>query len=183
MRKIFDASKQMEDFLDNLLDYSKIESGKLTLNKSRECLNSIAKNQVELHQLLANKKNILLFLTQGDIHPFSFDKNTVIQVISNYIGNAIKFSPHNTQIHISMECQGDYARFSVQDEGPGLTKEEQKLTFMEFQTLSAKPTGGEKSTGLGLAIVKKIIYLHGGEVGVFSELGQGANFYFTLPLQ
>lgn len=180
--KIFGSSEQMRGLLDNLLDFSSIESGKLRLNKNFECLNTIVQIQVELHKMLANKKDIRLVLAQEPVPPLSFDKNAVIQAITNFISNAIKFSPHGTEIKVSVECRRDYARFAVQDEGPGLTEEEQKLAFAEFQTLSAKPTGGEKSTGLGLAIVKKIINLHCGEVGVFSKPERGANFYFTLPL-
>jgi signal transduction histidine kinase len=74
-------------------------------------------------------------------------------------------------------------RLSVCDEGPGLSKEDQELLFKEFQTLSAKPTAGEKSTGLGLAIVKKLVHLHNGEVGVESTLGKGSTFFFILPLE
>jgi len=84
-------------------------------------------------------------------------------------------------IYLSMENLKNEIRFSVCDEGPGFSKEDQKLLFGEFQTLSAKPTGGEKSTGLGLAIVKKLVHLHKGRVGVSSESGKGSTFYFTLP--
>ena len=86
------------------------------------------------------------------------------------------------QPEYKIKRQNDKLKFSVRDEGPGISQEDQKLLFGEFQTLSAKPTGGEKSTGLGLAIVKKLIKLHGGEVGVSSELGAGSTFFFTLPL-
>jgi len=101
--------------------------------------------------------------------------------MSNYIGNAIKFAPLESHIYITTKNLGERVQFSVKDEGPGISKEDQKLLFGEFQTLSAQPTGGEKSTGLGLAIVKKLVTLHGGDVGVISEIGQGATFIFTLP--
>jgi len=136
---------------------------------------------VELSQLLADKKKIDLELSLGELPPISFDQDAITQVIGNYIGNAIKFSPSNTKIIIATEDQGGNIRFSVCDEGPGISEDDQKL-FKEFQTLSAKPTGGEKSTGLGLAITQKLIHLHSGHVGVQSRLGQGATFFFTLPL-
>jgi len=182
LEKIFNSSEQMRNLLDNLLDFSTIESGELHLNKSSQCLNSIVANQVELHQLLAKKKDIQLMFSPENIPPLMLDKNAMIQAIGNFIGNAIKFSPHGRLVKISTECEEGVVRFSVNDEGPGLTEEELKLAFTEFQTLTAKPTGGEKSTGLGLSIVKKIIILHGGEVGVTSGAGKGANFYFTVPL-
>ena len=182
LKKIFNSSEFMRALLENLLDISKIESGTIELEKKVQDINDITKKQMELFELLAEKKNTKLHLEMDKIPPFAFDKNAVIQAIGNYIGNAIKFSPPDINIYVSTEIQNDKLKFSVRDEGPGISQEDQKLLFGEFQTLSAKPTGGEKSTGLGLAIVKKLIKLHGGEVGVSSELGAGSTFFFTLPL-
>jgi signal transduction histidine kinase len=182
LQKIFNSSDFMKALLENLLDISKIESGNIELEKTVQDYNETTKNQMELFQLLAQKKQINLHLNLGELPPFAFDKNAVIQAIGNFIGNAIKFSPPDTNIFVSTENRENKARFSVRDEGPGISDEDQKLLFGEFQTLSAKPTGGEKSTGLGLAIVKKLVNLHGGEVGVTSELGKGSTFFFTLPL-
>ena len=72
-------------------------------------------------------------------------------------------------------------RFSVSDEGPGLTPADRPRLFQDFARLSARPTGGEKSVGLGLAIVRRIVEAHGGQVGVDSEPGHGATFWLTLP--
>jgi signal transduction histidine kinase len=102
--------------------------------------------------------------------------------MGNLISNAIKFSPPGRAITITTWKEGSNARFSVRDEGPGISVEDQKQLFGTFKKLSAKPTGGEKSTGLGLAIAKKIIHLHGGDIGAKSAPGQGSTFYFTLPL-
>jgi len=181
--KIYDASTFMKALLENLLDISKIESGKIELEKQIQDFNLTVRQQVELNQLLAKKKNIILHMALSDIPPISFDQGAIIQVIGNFIGNAIKFSPPNTTIFIATEHTTHGIRFSVRDEGPGLSEEDQKLLFKEFQTLSAKPTGGEKSTGLGLAIVKKLISLHKGEVGVDTTLGRGSTFFFSLPIE
>ena len=178
--KINSSSKHMEVLLNNLLDISKIESGKIELDKKVQDFNVILENQVELNQIIADKKGIRLIIKLGNIPPLSVDKNTMIQVIDNFISNAIKFSPPDSRIDIGTDNTGNEIRFWVRDQGPGISREDQKLLFGEFQTLSAKPTGGEKSTGLGLAIVKKIINLHGGKVGVSSEPGKGSTFYFAL---
>lgn len=183
LEKIHNSSQYMKALLENLLDISKIESGKIELDKKVQDFNAVAGTQVDLNQLLAEKKNIHIEFKAGKIPPVSFDGNSIIQVIGNFLGNAIKFSPANTTVRISTGLDGGNIRFSVQDEGPGIPEKEQKLLFEEFQTLSAKPTGGEKSTGLGLAIAKKIIHLHGGKVGVESKPGQGSTFYFLLPVQ
>ena len=181
--RIYNASTFMKSLLENLLDISKIESGKIVIHKQIQDLNLIVRQQVEINQLLAEKKNITLHLNLSDFPPLSFDQSAIIQVMGNFIGNAIKFSPPNTEIFIATQKVEDKIRFSVRDEGPGLSEKDQELLFKEFQTLSAKPTAGEKSTGLGLAIVKKLIQLHKGEVGVESQLGKGSTFFFILPLE
>ena len=180
LEKIFASSDFMQSLLDNLLDISKIESGKYDLDKKKEDLNALAADQVEFHKLMAQKKNIEITLDAGKFPTVYCDRNAIFQIMSNFIGNAIKFSPANSKIHVSTAKEGDAVRFSVKDEGPGICSEEQKLLFGEFQTLSTKPTGGEKSTGLGLAIAKKLVTLHGGKVGVACEPGKGSTFYFFL---
>lgn len=182
LEKIFASSNFMETLLDNLLDISKIESGKYDLNKDEECLNKLTKSQMDTHELLAKKKNITIALDLGKIPTILCDKNAILQIIGNFIGNAIKFSPPNTKVTVRTAIESNAVRFSVMDEGPGICQEEQKLLFSEFQTLSTKPTGGEKSTGLGLAIVKKLVNLHGGNVGVKSGEKKGCTFMFDLPI-
>ncbi len=180
---IYNASTFMHALLENLLDISKIESGKIELDKQIGDFNLAVKQQVQLHQLLAKKKQITLHMSLNEIPPLRFDQNAIVQVMSNLIGNAIKFSPPHTNIFVATEHSANRIRFSVRDEGPGLSQEDQELLFKEFQRLSAKPTGGEKSTGLGLAIVKKLIHLHNGQVGAESTLGKGTTFFFSLPIE
>jgi len=179
--KISNNAEFMRGLLDNLLDISKIESGKITINKEQNDFHDLVKSQIEFHQLLANKKKISLHFEKKELPPLAFDKNAISQAVSNYLGNAVKFAPLESHIYITIKILDEKIQFLVKDEGPGISNEDQKLLFGEFQTLSAKPTGGEKSTGLGLAIVKKLVHLHGGDVGVTSEIGQGATFFFTLP--
>ena len=102
--------------------------------------------------------------------------------MSNLLSNAIKFSPQGEDVVVSLLQDGDSIIFKVKDNGPGMTEEDKKRLFGEFQRLSATPTGGEKSTGLGLAIVKKIVDVHGGEITVHSSPGQGAEFLVRLPV-
>lgn len=181
--KIFDSSNYMRSLLENLLDISKIESGKIDLDLKPRDLNTLARSQYELNQLLAKKKDIRLHLELGKVPETLFDESAIVQAMGNFIGNAIKFSPPHTDVYIATGQENGSVRFSVKDEGQGLSEADQKLLFGEFQKLSAKPTGGEKSTGLGLAIVKKIIHLHDGKVGVESALGEGSTFFFKLPVR
>ena len=183
LQKIGKSGDYMCSLLDNLLDISKIESGQFSIKKSAQNINSIVKDQVEKNQLLADEKNIQLHFESGASPSLRVDESAMIQVMDNLIGNAVKFSPKSSRIDIQTETSGHHFRFSVKDEGPGISREDQKLAFGEFQTLGSKPTGGEKSTGLGLSISKKLIELHGGKVGVLSQEGQGSTFYFELPLE
>lgn len=182
LKSVYSSSKEMAFLLNDLLDISKIESGKCVLEVNKADFNALLKKRFELHQLMADKKNIRLHLDLGQVPVFSFDENRIMQPVDNLISNAIKYSPPESNVYISTHYKGNLLEFSVRDEGPGLSPEDQKLVFGEFQTLSAKPTGGEKSTGLGLAITKKIVTLHGGEVGLTSKPGKGSTFYFTIPL-
>ena len=183
LQKVVKSGNHMRNLLDNLLDISQIESGQFALKKSQQDINIIVKDQLEKHQLIAKEKQIQVHFESGVSPALEVDQSAMIQVMDNFIGNAIKFSPNNTKICIRTETSNNHFRFSVKDEGPGISEEDQKLAFGEFQTLGSKPTGGEKSTGLGLAISKKLIQLHEGKVGIFSQEGKGSTFYFDLPLQ
>jgi signal transduction histidine kinase len=104
------------------------------------------------------------------------------EVVENLIGNAIKYSPHEKTIWVSVSrYDKDKVRFSVKDEGQGLTEEDMKKLFGKFQRLSARPTGGESSTGLGLSIVKKLVEMHGGKIWAESE-GRNKGATFTVEL-
>lgn len=105
-----------------------------------------------------------------------------IRILENYVSNALKFSPKGTQVRIGFEQQGDAVVFFVQDEGPGVSQEDQARMFQKFMKLTARPTGGEHSNGLGLAIVKKLAERLHAQVGVQSELRKGARFWLSLPL-
>jgi PAS domain S-box-containing protein len=183
LQKIVRSGDHMRNLLENLLDVSRIESGQFSLKKFRQDINTIVMDQVDKYQLAAKEKNINLHFRSGVSPTLTVDQCSMIQVMDNFIGNAIKFSPNNTKICVRTETSNNHFRFLVKDEGPGISEEDQKLAFGEFQTLSSKPTGGEKSTGLGLAISKKLIQLHGGQVGIISQRGKGSTFYFDLPME
>ena len=108
------------------------------------------------------------------------DRERLREVIDNLVSNAIKYSPLDKPIWVTVEPVGDEVHFSVRDLGPGLTETDKQKVFGKFQRLSAVPTGEESSTGLGLSIVKQIVELHGGRVWVESEAGQGATFTVAL---
>jgi signal transduction histidine kinase len=106
------------------------------------------------------------------------DRERVFQVLSNLVGNALKFTPSGGRVSLSVEQQGATVRFAVCDTGPGIPPVSLPRVFDRFWT----ETPGKKGTGLGLFIAKGIVDAHGGRIWVESELGHGATFAFTLPL-
>ncbi|MGM0601480.1 MAG: GAF domain-containing sensor histidine kinase [Candidatus Rifleibacteriota bacterium] len=177
------VSKRMVDLINDLLDISAIESGQVKLEKEKLDLAKLLKDAAASHKYTAEKKDIKLLAEIPDKIPEVYaDSSRINQVIDNFITNAVKFSPSDTEITLKVIEEQDYVRVSVTDQGQGIPKKEQGKLFQDFGKTSVRPTDGEKSTGLGLAIVKKIIAGHGGKVGAESEVGKGSTFYFTLPL-
>jgi signal transduction histidine kinase len=171
--------------LQNLLDVSKIESGKVELKLMTQDYISFIRHQIFLNQILAKHKNISISLqSRIDSIMINFDNHYFSEAIDNFLSNAIKYSYNNSEIIVKISLPDDkHLLTEVIDKGKGIEEGEQQKLFNYFQKTSTRPTGGEISTGLGLAIAKKIITLHNGEIGVKSVLDQGSNFYFTLPIQ
>ncbi len=179
---ICSVSKQMLNLVNELLNVSVIESGKLQLKYINSSLKRLVETRIRLYEAPAGKKNIILKSNLEDIPEFQFDPNRIGQVLDNLITNAIKFSPVGKRIHITLEKEENLCTVNIRDEGPGISQEDQSKMFQHFQKLSAKPTGGESSTGLGLAIAKKMVDAHNGTLGVKSALGEGANFFIKIPM-
>ena len=179
---IHEASEHMLTLVNDLLDVSVIESGKMKLTFTRGPLREVLEKRIHLITLIAQKKDIVVHTSFHDVPDILFDPERITQVIDNLMSNAIKFSPPGSTIYFTLEKTGDAITFSVRDEGPGISPEDQTKLFGEFQKLTARPTGGESSTGLGLMIVKKIIEAHQGTISVESTPGSGSTFTVSLPL-
>ena len=183
LRIINTASNEMLNLLDNLLDISQIESGKFDLHLDAADISEVAEKRVALLRIMAAKKNIAIEVDAEKGLVCIMDKVRIAQVVDNLISNAIKYSPERTAVRVETAKNGGMARVTVRDEGPGIKENERHKLFTEFQKLSTRPTGGEKSSGLGLAIAKKIVEAHYGGIGVESTNGRGSAFYFTVPLK
>jgi hypothetical protein len=174
----------MVELVDDLLDVSAIESGKLELRTSPTALAELLGQCHADHVLLARMKEIELALElDPDLPLVPLDARRVTQVLGNLIGNAIKFSDRRTAITLGARVVPGHVELRVVDQGPGIPESELSKLFSDFGRTSVKPTGGEKSTGLGLAIVKRIVEAHGGQTWAESGVGQGSTFRFTLPLE
>jgi signal transduction histidine kinase len=177
------TSDDMLTLLNELLDVSIIESGKLCLQVKKGSLEKLLADRIRIGRVIAEEKGIAIQSHFSEMPEVPYDTNRLAQVVDNLLSNAIKFSLAGTKVYISLEKEGEHAAVSIRDEGPGIPPEEQAKLFGEFQRLSVQPTGGERSTGLGLAIVKKVIEAHGGTVEVKSIVGTGSTFVFKLPLE
>ncbi len=183
LQNIYAASDNMLELINDLVDITAIESGKLNLNLRPDSFVNLVNEKIKMYVPLAENKKIKLHSNLSQETPiFKFDSNRIGQVLDNLIGNAIKFSPQGKNVSITVSSNDQGALCSVKDEGPGILPEDQDKLFVPFQKLTAKPTGGEASSGLGLGIAKRMVEAHGGKLWVESEPGNGADFRFQIPM-
>ncbi len=182
-RRIRDTATRMAEMVQNLLDANRIERGEMELKLAPTDLGALVASVVDAQRsrALAKSQTLRLESLTGPV-PAVIDPSVTIQVIENLVSNAVKYSPPGKNIFVRLLQPAEAVRCEVQDEGPGLSAEDQKKLFGKFARLSAKPTGGEHSTGLGLSIVKKMVEAMDGKVWCESELGKGATFVVQFPM-
>jgi signal transduction histidine kinase len=181
LSEIHEQTEYMLTLLNDILDVTQIESGKLELLIQQIPARDFLEDVIKRQDRLAEYKHTHVVLEQVAAGHISADKLRLRQVLDNLISNAIKFSPEKTTVRVHATHLDTAWHFDVTDQGPGISKKDRQRLFTDFGRLSAKPTAGEKSTGLGLAICKRIVAAHGGKIGVESRPGQGSTFWFTLP--
>jgi two-component system, sensor histidine kinase and response regulator len=181
-RRIRDTATRMAEMVQNLLDANRIERGEIELNLVSTDVLALVAGVVETQRSRATAKNQTLHLESatGPVRA-RIDPSVMVQVLENLVSNAVKYSPPGKNICVRLKQEANAVRCEVQDEGPGLSAEDQKKLFGKFARLSAKPTGGEHSTGLGLSIVKKMVEAMHGRVWCESQPGEGATFIVQLP--
>lgn len=181
---IREALADMLSLLNNLLDLSAIESGKVQLAPTDTNVYTYLERIVRLQRVLASRKVIQVETAIEEGLPlFPFDRMRVEQVLNNLFSNAFKFSLEGTTVTLAVRRAGDFVEFSVADQGVGISPDEVSRVFHEFQRLRSRPTGNESSTGLGLSICRRIVEMQGGTIGVESRLGEGSRFWFRLPIE
>jgi signal transduction histidine kinase len=173
----------MLQMVDDLLDITTIESGKLQLNIRPTDLKEVTEYDISLKRVLASRKHIdLIFHCDKDIPMVMVDESKIKQVLSNLIGNAIKFSYPESKVEVFLDIKADHVVVSVKDEGQGVPAEESDKIFRPFARTSVREPDGEKSSGLGLAIARRIVEGHKGKIWFDSEAGRGSTFYFSIPI-
>ena len=182
-RTILSSSRALLDILNDILDLSKIESGRMQINPEPFDLVDLVKSVTDLMTARASEKGIHLFaeMSPGVHNTYMGDSVRIRQVLINLTANAVKFTPEG-EIRILASRYQDGLIFSVEDTGIGISPQAQKRLFQKFTQADASTTRKFGGTGLGLAISKQLVDLMGGEIGVESEEGRGSRFYFRLPL-
>jgi len=178
------SADEMLRLIEDLLDVERMAVGKLTLHIEQHDVTEIIKEAVEKFKGTAASKGITLEAAPQDVCGYVVcDRSRVMQVLSNLIGNAIKFTPAKGQICVSCQRagpEGGEVRISVSDTGEGIAPEKIKTIFERFSQIHNQDRRG---IGLGLYIAKMMVEEHPGRIWVESKLGEGSTFHFTLPLR
>jgi signal transduction histidine kinase len=179
---ILESGRHLLSLINDILDLSKIEAGRMELEPTDFDLPTAIENALILVRERAHRRGITLGCTIDEcLGIIRADERKVKQVLLNLLSNALKFTPEGGRIDVTVALQDGAISISVTDTGVGIAPEDQAAVFEEFRQVgtAAKKVEG---TGLGLAISKKFIELHGGKIWVTSEMNTGSTFTFTLPL-
>lgn len=172
----------MRQLIDDLLDLAKIESG-IQLQLQPVQINTVVHDCVDSLRPAAQNKSMTITIETDDRLPcVTGDYARLRQVLMNLISNAVKYTPPEGSVTVRAEQRGSMLRISVQDNGLGISPEDQIHLFDRFYRVRRPETDSIEGTGLGLAIVKSLVESHKGQIGVESRLGEGSTFYVTLPL-
>lgn len=176
------SSEAMLQMVNDLLDITLIESGKLELHKEKIYFTAFLEQIISINKVFATKKNIKLNFNHDNTHPVTYcDPGKIQQVINNLISNSTKYSGSGTEVDINLSSSDTILIISVKDHGQGIPAKDKDKLFKPFSRTSVKSTAGEKSTGLGLVIARKIVEGHNGKIWFESAEGLGSTFFVSLP--
>ncbi len=179
---ILASGRHVLGLIDEVLDLSKIESGKAELRMTSFTLTDVMELlRRTMMPILAPSKQSLDVMVEGGFPQLYADEGRIRQVLFNLLSNSAKFTPDHGQLRVEAVKKGDWCEVSVIDSGIGIKKEDRKRIFEPFCQLPS-PTRDKSGAGLGLAVAQQIIEKHGGRIWVESEYGKGSRFIFTLPL-
>jgi len=181
-RDIYSSGQHLLSLINDILDLSKIEAGRMELEVTDFHLPAALDNALTLVRERAGRRGIALGMTVDDrLGEIRADERKIRQVVLNLLSNAIKFTPEGGRIEVRAAPVDESVEVSVTDTGVGIAPEDQEAIFEEFKQVgtAAKKVEG---TGLGLALSRKFIELHGGRIWVKSEVGVGSTFTFRIPV-
>ncbi|HTM61637.1 MAG TPA: GAF domain-containing protein [Burkholderiales bacterium] len=184
LKDIHESGKHLLSLINDILDLSKIEAGRMDLDLSTFHLPTALSNAMTLIRERAQRHSIALGL---DVDPrlgeFEADERKVKQILLNLLSNAVKFTPDGGRVDVSAKMDTTKVAISVKDTGIGIAPEDQSAVFEEFKQVGRDYTRKAEGTGLGLALTKRFVELHGGEISLASAPGKGSTFTITLPIR
>jgi len=170
--------------VDDLLDISRIESGRLELTPESMSLQEAVDRVVASMEARANEKELILrSQLPSDLPMVRADSDRVAQILTNLVGNACQYTPSGGEVVVSAQVRDGEVHLSVRDTGIGISPGDREKIFDRFFRADSPEVQGVSGTGLGLPIVKSLVEMHGGRIWVESELGEGTSFTFTLPTE
>jgi signal transduction histidine kinase len=187
LKDIHSSGHHLLTLINDILDLSKIEAGRMELELSQFDMGLLLENSLTLVRERATRHGLTLKLDVDDgVDEWVADQRKVKQVVINLLSNAVKFTPPGGSVtlrarHVGQGNGADAVEVAVVDTGVGIAPEEQQLVFEEFRQASGDYLRKSEGTGLGLSLAKRFVELHGGAMRVESELGKGSTFAFILP--
>lgn len=183
IRQIISSTENLDKFISKILNLTKVESNEIKLNKKSKDINKIIEQCVQKLEFQARAKDIGVELSLEPLFPIQVDASLLIQVFTNIIDNAIKYSPSGAKVFIRSRESNDSIEITIEDTGNGLDEYEQQQLFTKFFRGHAIPGDDVKGSGLGLYLSKYFIELHQGTIEASSEKGSGSKFMIRLPIQ
>lgn len=184
VENVLNSSRFLLNLINDILDLSKIEAGKIELIIERISIPIVINETLTLLKERASKNKVILIKEiDPELEFINADKQRVKQILFNLLSNAIKFSKkEGGTVSVKTKKEGDNAIISISDTGIGIKEEDFEKLFREFEQVNPEITRNYGGTGLGLAISKKLVELHGGRIWIESRYGEGSTFTFTLPV-
>lgn len=184
VRYIQESAQSMLGLVNSLLDYTRLQTGKIKFEPERINAKIIIDKSIQILSGAALQKNINLISSLDKDFYIHADEGLILQVVNNLISNAIKFTKNDGTVRVNafVDIDKRQVQFSVEDNGVGMQKEDIAKLFKVDAKFTTPGTAGEKGSGLGLSLVADIVRKHGGDIWVESQLGQGSKFFFTIPI-
>jgi signal transduction histidine kinase/CheY-like chemotaxis protein len=183
LRDIRDSGRHLLELINEILDLSKVEAGRMEIDRAPVSLSNVLEHGVAMVRERAARRGVALTLdSRGDLGLVSADELKLKQVVLNLLTNAIKFTEVGGSVHVTARLEGDEAQVEVRDTGIGIAEDEQERIFEAFQRGGRGVRTSTEGTGLGLTLSKRIVELHGGRMWMQSRLGEGSTFGFSIPL-
>ncbi|WP_125721369.1 sensor histidine kinase [Flavobacterium ustbae] len=180
---LHDSNKNIYKLLENLLDWSRVQTGMITFNPKKILLNALIEENIELSKNVALNKNINITFESAYLIEAEADKNMISTVLRNLLSNAIKFTDKNGEIKVKLAKTNQKVQISIKDNGIGVPDYIKEKLFKINGKVLQKGTENELGSGLGLLLCKEFVNIHEGEIWVESEEGEGSIFRFTLPMK